>query len=227
MTRKDRRAPRRGPKPKAGQEERLARKRERREEARAEREREARRRRRMTRMRRAGLGAVVGLAVVGGGFLLVRSAGRGVSFEGDLRAGGRLASLSLPALEGDATVEYEDVRGKPLVLNFFASWCPNCIAEMPRFQQAYQAVGDRVEFIGVSQSDPVRASIDIVRETGVTYRTAIDRRGELFRAFGGLGMPVTVFIGPDGTISEVFTGELSAEALAGMIVEYFGVSYQV
>jgi hypothetical protein len=40
-------------------------------------------------------------------------------------------------------------------------------------------------------------------------------------------MPVTVFIQPDGTISEVFTGELSAEALAGMIQEHFGVTYQV
>lgn len=228
MRRRDRRrAPGHARVTKAGQEERLARKRERREAARAEREQAARRRRRVARMRRAGIGAAVALAVVAGGVLLVRSAGGGVSFEGDLRKGGRIASLSLPELEGDGSVELADLDGKPLVLNFFASWCPNCIAEMPRFQQAYQAVGDRVEFLGVSQSDPVRASIDIANETGITYQTAIDRHGDLFRGFGGLGMPVTVFIQPDGTISEVFTGELSAEALAGMIQQHFGVTYQV
>lgn len=186
-----------------------------------------RRRRRAARVKRVGIGAAVALAVVGAGFLVVSSAGGGVSFEGDLRNGGRLTSLSLPELEGNGTVEYAGLREKPLVLNFFASWCPNCIAEMPRFEQAHDAVGDRVGFLGVSQSDPERASIDIAHETGITYQTAIDRRGDLFRAFGGLGMPVTVFIQEGGDISEIVTGELSAEILAGKIQQYFDVTYQV
>lgn len=206
------------------QHEREAAKRQRRAEARAERERTQKRRQRQTRARRIG---VVGLSMaVAAGlvFLLVRSSGGGVSFEGNLGVGGRIQALTLPALDDDGDVSYAQFSDRPLVLNFFASWCPNCIAEMPRFETLHQRIGDRVGFLGVSQSDPKRASIDIARETGITYQTAIDQQGELFRAFGGVGMPVTVFIQPGGGIAEIFTGELSAELLAGKIQQHFDVA---
>ena len=109
------------------------------------------------------------------------------------------------------------------MINFFASWCPNCIAEMPEFERVHAILGDRVAFLGVSQSDARSASIDLANETGITYETAIDEQGAFFRAFGGLGMPTTVFIRPGGEIAEVWVGALNAQALRGLIADHLGI----
>lgn len=147
----------------------------------------------------------------------------GVAFAGDLRRGGTLDELRLPRLEGAGVVEYAAYADRPLVINFFASWCPNCIAEMPEFERVHALLGDRVAFLGVSQSDARGASIDLARQTGITYETAIDERGEFFRAVGGVGMPTTIFVRPGGEIAEVWVGELNADALKELVADQFGV----
>ena len=159
--------------------------------------------------------------------LLTRSSDTGaspeVAFAGDLGVGGTLQELRLPRLQGDGVVEYTRFADRPLVINFFASWCPNCIAEMPEFERVHQQLGSDVAFLGVSQSDPRGASIRLARETGITYETAIDERGELFRAFGAFGMPTTVFIRPGGEIADMWAGALDAQALRQLVAEHFGV----
>jgi len=80
-----------------------------------------------------------------------------------------------------------------------------------------------VRFLGVSQSDARAASIDLARETGITYDTAIDERGEFFRAVGGVGMPTTIFVRPGGEIAEVWVGALNADALQQLVAEHFGI----
>lgn len=147
----------------------------------------------------------------------------GVAFAGDLRKGGTLEELRLPELEGDGIIEYDSYSDRPLVINFFASWCPFCIAEMPDFERVHQLLGDRVAFLGVSQSDPRNASIDLVRQTGITYDTAIDERGDFFRAVGGQGMPTTIFVRPGGEIAEIWVGPLDADALQQLVAEHFGI----
>lgn len=147
----------------------------------------------------------------------------GVAFAGDLRRGGTLEELRLQQLESDGVVEYADYADRPLVINFFASWCPFCIAEMPDFERVHRLLGDEVAFLGVSQSDPRSASIDLARETGITYDTAIDEQGEFFRAVGGQGMPTTIFVRPGGEIAEVWVGPLTADALQELVAEHFGV----
>ena len=199
-------------------------KRARRAAAKAVRERELRRRATTKRVRSVAAATVVGIAVVALGFSLFRAGSAGVSFSGDLRAGGTLEALSLPRLEGDGSITYADLSDRPVVLNFFASWCPNCIAEMPDFERVNQRLGDRVAFLGVSQSDPPSASLDLAHQTGITYPTAIDQAGTFFRAVGGLGMPTTVFIRPGGEIAEVWVGQLDATTLQQLIEQHFGVS---
>ena len=147
---------------------------------------------------------------------------RDVTFAGDLRLGGRLESLSLPQLDGTGTLEYASFSDRPLVINFFASWCPNCISEMPQFEKVHRELGERVGFLGVSQRDAVSASVELVRKTGVTYPTGIDRTGSFFDALGGIGMPTTVFVLPGGTIAETWTGAMDAELLTDLIAEHFG-----
>lgn len=160
---------------------------------------------------------LLGLALVGD----LRPSG--VSFAGNLRAGGTLEELRLPELEGDGVVDYASYSDRPLVINFFASWCPNCIAEMPDFERVHVALGGDVAFLGVSQSDPRNASIDLAHQTGITYDTAIDERGEFFRAVGGVGMPTTIFVRPGGEIADVWVGGLNGAALQDLIEEHFGI----
>jgi thiol-disulfide isomerase/thioredoxin len=177
--------------------------------------------------RRARVGAIgVGLAIVAVVVVLgivLDMQPSSVAFAGNLRKGGTLEELRLPELHGDGVVEYADYADRPVVINFFASWCPNCIAEMPEFERVHAILGDRVAFLGVSQSDARSASIDLANETGITYETAIDEQGAFFRAFGGLGMPTTVFIRPGGEIAEVWVGALNAQALRGLIADHLGI----
>jgi thiol-disulfide isomerase/thioredoxin len=147
----------------------------------------------------------------------------GVAFAGDLRKGGTIDELRLPQLEGDGVLEYAAYADRPLVINFFASWCPSCIAEMPEFERVHALLRDRVAFLGVSQSDPRDASIELASETGITYDTAIDEQGEFFRAVGGVGMPTTIFVRPGGEIAEVWVGALDADALQQLVADHFGI----
>jgi len=146
-----------------------------------------------------------------------------VSFAGDLTVGGSLKKMRLPRLSGDGVVDYSGLADRPLVINFFASWCPTCVGEMPEFERVHRLLGDQVAFLGVSQSDSRGASIQLARDTGITYETAFDERGELFRAFGALGMPTTVFVRPGGEIVEVWAGGLDARTLQQLVAENFGV----
>lgn len=177
------------------------------------------------RARASAIGLVLIAAAVALGIGLVRDLQpSGVAFAGDLRTGGRLEELRLPELERDGVVEYASYSDRPLVINFFASWCPFCIAEMPDFERVHALLGDRVTFLGVSQSDPRNASIDLVHETGITYDTAIDERGDFFRAVGGQGMPTTILVRPGGEIAEIWVGPLNADALEKLIANDFGIA---
>lgn len=162
--------------------------------------------------------------VVAIGFLLVRNGSAGVAYAGDIRKGGTLEKLQLPALEGGGTIDYTSLSDKPLVINFFASWCPNCVGEMPGFEQVHQKLGDQVSFLGISQSDSASASIALAHQTGISYQTAIDSAGVFFHAAGGTGMPTTIFVRPGGEIADVWVGGLDQTSLEGLITQDLGVT---
>lgn len=104
-------------------------------------------------------------------------------------------------------------RGRPLVINFWASWCTPCLAELPRFEQAYQAHQEQVTFLGLNLQDSPASAAQVVTDTGLSYPLGIDPDGRLFQALGGFAMPTTLFVAADGAVLERHTGELSAEQL--------------
>ncbi|MEE9417540.1 MAG: TlpA disulfide reductase family protein [Acidimicrobiales bacterium] len=108
-------------------------------------------------------------------------------------------------------------KGEPLVINFFASWCPSCVAEMPDFEVAHQQFADDVTFIGVAMQDRESDALDLVKKTGVTYELGNDPDGSLFQSFNALAMPTTVFVSADGEVVRSFSGVLTAESLADII----------
>lgn len=121
------------------------------------------------------------------------------------------------------TASLDDYEGQPLVLNFWASWCPPCVAEMgDALRPVHEAHSDEVAFLGMNLRDEPAAAQQIVDSTGVTYDLALDPDGEVFSAFGGVGMPTTVFIDGDGRIVDQHTGAITQDQLQAQVDRLIG-----
>ncbi len=111
----------------------------------------------------------------------------------------------------------DDYAGKPLVLNFFASWCAPCVTEMPAFEAVHQELGDEVAFLGMNTQDGSSAGQRIAETTGVTYALARDPDGSIFEAFRGIAMPTTVFVDEEGVVVRYHAGSLTGDDLRSVI----------
>lgn len=129
-------------------------------------------------------------------------------------------ALAVPYVGFDgAASSLEAFAGKPMVVNFFASWCVPCLAELPGFEAVHRQLGDSVTFVGLNLQDSVDAGAAVVAQTGISYNVARDPEGAVFTAFDGRAMPTTVFIDADGEVVELWSGELSAGELEDRIEE--------
>lgn len=127
--------------------------------------------------------------------------------------------VSFQTFEGE-TLTLSDFQGKPVVLNFFASWCPSCVAEMPDFETVHAKLGDDdVTFLGLAVQDDPASAQGLRAQTGITYQTAQDPAGELYQAFGGFAMPTTIFIDAAGNVVEMHSGVLFAADLEQKVIE--------
>lgn len=157
--------------------------------------------------------AVLLLAVAVGTGMAGRGGGDGDEATADRRRPGpELLSVELATFDGEA-VDLGRYLGRPMVVNFFASWCGPCAREMPDFQAVHVARGDEVAFVGVSLQDTPEAALELAGRTGVTYDLVRDTDSELFRAVGGVSMPTTVFLSASGEVVDVHGGELAAGLL--------------
>ena len=178
----------------------------------------SRRAAREQRNRRLGIGgALVAVAVL---FGVVIAAGRSTSSSTDqpeVDTIGAPAGEVVLAMLDSSTSSLAAYEGRPLVVNFFASWCAPCLAEMPGFERVSQDLDGQVAFLGVNLQDRPADGIRVVEQTGVTYDIARDPDGSLFQRFRAVSMPTTVFIDADGNAVDVHSGEISAGALADRI----------
>lgn len=117
------------------------------------------------------------------------------------------------------TATLEAFVGEPLVVNFFASWCTPCLAELPEFEAVAQSLDGRVRFVGLNLQDRPETGLAVIEQTGITYDVARDPDGSVFTAFEALGMPTTVFIDGGGQVRQVWSGQLTGDALAELIDE--------
>jgi thiol-disulfide isomerase/thioredoxin len=120
-------------------------------------------------------------------------------------------------------VALADYRGRPLVVNFWASWCGPCVEEVPAFQQVADALSGRVAFLGVNVSDGPRPAQRFAEEAGIRYDLAIDPDQSFARQVGLFAMPTTLFVDADGMIVHRAATPFDAEGLRAALREHLGV----
>lgn len=113
-----------------------------------------------------------------------------------------------------------DYHGEPLVVNFFASWCPPCRAELPDFEAVHQELGDQVTFVGVNQDFTEETWRAFVAESQVTYDTVFQPNSEIWNELGTGAMPTTAFISPDGEVVHIWAGLLTDDKLTELVDEH-------
>jgi cytochrome c biogenesis protein CcmG/thiol:disulfide interchange protein DsbE len=129
-----------------------------------------------------------------------------------------LPAATLPALDGYGPPEgrdLTDLRGTPLVVNFWASWCAPCVREMPALQRVAEDTG--VTVVGIDYVDRVDEATALADELGITYELLRDDDGSYGQRVGVVGMPTTLLVDADGVVVEQLAGELSEDQLRSAV----------
>jgi len=128
---------------------------------------------------------------------------------------GRVApAFSLAPVGGGAPVASESLRGRPLVLNFWATWCAPCIEEHETLVGTARALGGDVQFLGVVYEDDEDRVQGFLRRHGSSYPSLVDPEAKTAIAYGVAGVPETYFIDAAGVIRAKVAYPLSPEAMA-------------
>lgn len=179
-----------------------------------------------------GLAVVVIVGVVVAVPMLQEDAPTDVAFQPDGQTLGSVSGAeetplpdgTLLAFRDDTDVDVHDWVGQPLVVNFWATWCPPCVEEMPDFQEVADQLEGRLTVLGINAQDSADAARAFVDDLGITYELARDPRAEYFGAVRGFGWPTTLLVDADGLIRYRHTGPLDAGRLRELISEHLGVS---
>jgi cytochrome c biogenesis protein CcmG/thiol:disulfide interchange protein DsbE len=150
-----------------------------------------------------------------------------------LSAPGKLTSASLlgseapdfeiTAINGEHAgrrIALRELRGQVVVLNFWASWCVECDAEMADLEQAWRTYRDRgVVFVGASYMDLDGDSIPYLERFGITYPNGPDMGTRISKSYRVTGVPETIFIDRDGRVGHIRIGPISSAELRLQIVK--------
>lgn len=134
-----------------------------------------------------------------------------------------LPEVTLPGFADGPDIALTRYRGRPLVVNLWATWCAPCVEEMPALQRVAAAAQGKVAFLGINEADDPDAARALVAQLGITYDLATDPRQDFFHRIGAFGMPTTLLVDPQGTIVYRHTGPLDAPALRRLLAEHLSI----
>ena len=144
--------------------------------------------------------------------------------ESGLGLGNTPPDFKLTTLDGDS-LALSELKGKKVVLNFWATWCPPCKAEMPHMENYYRnsAEEDNVEIVAVNMTDSENRGVKVVQEFidsyGLTFKIPLDEQGVVGEAYQVFQLPTTFMLNTDGTISQIIKGPMDESTLETLIAD--------
>jgi len=120
-------------------------------------------------------------------------------------------NFALKAVGTGETVDIASLRGKPAIINFWATWCGPCYQEHPVLVQNARVLGNNVQFVGVVFGDTEQKILAFLNERGSSYPTLLDQSGKVALAYGVGGVPETFFLDRTGKIVAKYAGPMTTE----------------
>jgi cytochrome c biogenesis protein CcmG/thiol:disulfide interchange protein DsbE len=130
--------------------------------------------------------------------------------------GSAAPDFTLRTLDG-GIVTLSELRGRPVLINFWASWCLACRAEAPDLQRLYADYQNRgliILGVNATQQDTLADAQAYASEFKLTFPIPLDEKGEVVKAYGVVGLPTTYFVDARGIVRSVVIGQLSPAAMA-------------
>jgi peroxiredoxin len=132
-----------------------------------------------------------------------------------MREGSAAPNFALNTLDGKS-FELSSLRGKKVVVNFWATWCPPCIEETPALIQAYEklrSTDQNIEFVGVGSQDETDNLRKFSSNNKIPYIIVEDPEGKVGDAYGIRGMPMTFAIDSNGVVKKIWAGAVKKDAV--------------
>jgi len=160
--------------------------------------------------------AIAGLIlalVVAGVLLTQKNTKNEFSSKSSLEAKEPVPNFTLSTIDGK-DFHFSDYKGKPILINFFASWCLPCREEMPVLEKIVREYGPKgVVFLGIAVDDTEEKMKDFIAKYGVTFPVGLDKTAAIQKSFGIYGIPTTYFIDRNGMINYSHSGVVTEELL--------------
>lgn len=163
-------------------------------------------------------GASVIILAVGGFWIWLSAVGPDATTQGHIPApkqGFLAPDFSLPTIDGDP-ITLSELRGKPVLINFWASWCPPCRIEMPAIQNVYDDYKDQdfvVLAVNTTYQDNLDDAITFAQNLKLTFPILLDKDGNAANLYEVRALPTTFFIDANGIVQEVVVGGPMSETL--------------
>ena len=111
------------------------------------------------------------------------------------------------------SITLSELQGKPVIINFWATWCGPCVKEMPAFERLKDDFGDKIGIIAVNCGDDAETVKDFVEENGYTFPVVLDEEYSISMLYPTNSIPYTVVLDAEGKVTHISTGALDADTM--------------
>ena len=164
-------------------------------------------------IRLQNIALIVGGVILIGVVLVFAFAATPNAAVGPAQIGKPISNFSLTDLNG-ATHAIADYKGRPVLINAWATWCPPCKAEMPALHEFYlKHKAEGFELLAINSGESRSAVQDFIAQKGFTFPVLLDTNKDVLDGLGVSGLPTSILVGRDGTVKTIHVGGLTPTAI--------------